>query len=130
MGVLRMIQDVLTLRPDLVFVEFEVNDSGNESSVILRSLEGIVRKIWKTYPDCDICFVYTTTPALLTATPKGYLHRSASLSERIADYYHIPSVYLPWDVDKLLNEDKLMMKTPERKRTVVAGDELNVSKRT
>jgi|GEM_PF-536731 len=128
LGVLRMEQDVLTQKPDLVFVEFEVNDSGNDSEVILRSLEGIVRKIWSRYPDCDICFVYTTTAPLIAATPKGYLYRSASVSERIADFYHIPSVYLPWDVLKLLNEDKLLMKTPEGKMTAVAGDELNVSK--
>jgi len=128
LGVLRMNHDVLNLPPDLVFVEFEVNDSGNTSDVILRSLEGIVRKIWRQYTNCDICFVYTTTSSLIAETPFGYIHRSASVSEKVADYYHIPSIYLPSDVIKLLNKDQLILKTPDGVMTAVAGDALNVSK--
>ena len=43
LGAFRLSQDVLRHTPDLVFVEFAVNDGGRPPDLILRSMEGIVR---------------------------------------------------------------------------------------
>ena len=45
LGVFRLDADVLAHKPDLVFVEFAVNDAGARPLNIRRSMEGIVRQI-------------------------------------------------------------------------------------
>jgi hypothetical protein len=44
LGVFRVKQDVLDQRPDLLFVEFAVNDGGAAPGQIQRCMEGIVRQ--------------------------------------------------------------------------------------
>src|SRR5690606_34166632 len=46
LGVFRMEQDVLSKKPDLIFVEFAVNDHGRNPADIHRAVEGIIRKTW------------------------------------------------------------------------------------
>ena len=46
LGAFRLEQDVLRHKPDLVFVEFAVNDAGTSPYRIRQSMEGIVRHIW------------------------------------------------------------------------------------
>lgn len=67
LGVFRLKQDVLDQTPDLMFVEFAVNDGGASPEQIFRCMEGIVRQTWRTLPECDICFLYTLTEALAPA---------------------------------------------------------------
>ena len=50
LGVFRMEKDVLNGKPDLIFVEFAVNDAGQSREKILKSMEGIIRKCWKGLP--------------------------------------------------------------------------------
>ena len=59
LGVYRYQHDVLQYKPDLVFVEFAVNDGGAAPEQIWRAMEGIVRQTWKQDPATDICYVYT-----------------------------------------------------------------------
>ena len=56
-GVFRLHDHVLKFKPDLVFIEFAVNDGGAASEKIIRSMEGIVRQIWKNNPFISI-FIY------------------------------------------------------------------------
>lgn len=56
LGVARVDEKVLSENPDLVFVEFAVNDAQTDSLQIVRSMEGIVRKIQKHSKQIDICF--------------------------------------------------------------------------
>jgi hypothetical protein len=64
-GVFRLEDDVLKFHPDLVMVEFAVNDDGAAEDKVIRSMEGIVRRIWQQDPRTDICFVYTLKQGLL-----------------------------------------------------------------
>lgn len=112
LGVCRLRQDVLDHKPDLLFVEFAVNDGGAPPEQIIRCMEGIVRQTWRTLPDCDICFVYTVTEALVAPLLEGKFQRSASAMERVADHYGIPTIHMGLEVAKLAKEGKLLWKAP------------------
>lgn len=110
LGVFRLKQDVLDHKPDLLFVEFAVNDGGAAPDQIFRCMEGIVRQTWRALPECDICFVYTLTEALAPAMLEGKFQRSASAMEKIADHYGIPTIHMAMEVAKLAKEGKLVWK--------------------
>jgi len=112
LGVFRLAQDVLTAKPDLVFVEFAVNDGGAAPDQIRRCMEGIVRQTWKTLPTCDLCFVYTLTEALSKPMIEGSFPRAAAVMEQVADRYGIPSIHMAVEVAKLAKEGKLIWKAP------------------
>lgn len=121
LGVFRLQQDVLDDKPDLLFVEFAVNDGGAQPEQIFRCMEGIVRQTWKALPDCDICFVYTLTEALAPAMIQGKFQRSASAMEKIADHYGIPTIHMGMEVARLAKEGKIewkakLPKTDEEKK--------------
>jgi lysophospholipase L1-like esterase len=108
LGVFRVQQDVLSKGPDLLFVEFAVNDGGADPQRIIRTMEGIVRQTWKANPSTDICFVYTLTEALSPPMLEGKLQRSASAMEKVADFYGIPSIALGMEVAKLAKAGQLV----------------------
>lgn len=125
MGAFRMDHDVLPFQPDLLFVEFAVNDNAAPPAEIRRSMEGIVRKTWKAYPACDICFVYTATEKEFKELQAGKLSRSASVMETVADAYQIPSIQMGMEAARLEKEGKLSIKAPEAKVEQVAGKDLD-----
>ncbi len=110
LGVFRLKQDVLDLKPDLMFVEFATNDGGASPEQIHRCMEGIVRQTWAALPACDICFVYTLTEALSPAMLEGKFQRSASAMEAIADHYGIATIHMGMEVAKLAKEGRLEWK--------------------
>lgn len=91
LGVFRLQKDVLDKKPDLVFVEFAVNDD-ILNQLTGQSMEGIVRKIIAADPKTDICFVYTIHDRMRTDLNAGKLFWTMQLHETIADRYGIPSV--------------------------------------
>ncbi|QMW03288.1 SGNH/GDSL hydrolase family protein [Spirosoma foliorum] len=108
LGVFRLKEQVLNFQPDLVFVEFAVNDDGKNPEQISVAMEGIVRQIWQANPHTDICFVYTLTAGMAPTLAKGYFPRSASTMEKIANYYAIPSIHLGLEVVRLAEKGELV----------------------
>ncbi len=98
LGVFRLQHDVLQHKPDLLFVEFAVNDSGTPPPSILQTMEGIVRQTWLANPRTDICFVYTLTQQMLGDLQGGKFPRAASTMEQVADHYGIPSIHMGVEV--------------------------------
>jgi lysophospholipase L1-like esterase len=92
LGAYRLGYDVLSHKPDLVFVEFAVNDGGTDADAIYRQMEGIVRQIWSADPTTDICYVYTFRTGYEAYLGKGVNPPAATAHERIAEYYDIPSI--------------------------------------
>lgn len=125
LGVFRAEHDVLRLKPDMIFIEFAVNDGSNSKENIRKAFEGIIRQTWKALPDCDICFVYTVVAGDKKNLFANKMKRSATAMEEIADYYDIPTIHLGVEVAKLAKEDKLVFKAQKDKMTRVSGDELN-----
>ena len=109
LGVHRLDDHVLKYKPDLLFVEFAVNDHDAGRKSVLTSMEAIVRKTWKAYPETDICFVYTFAYYLLKDYNNGVLPSSVKAMEDIAGYYGIPSINLSPKIVKLINTKKLFL---------------------
>lgn len=124
LGVFRVEADALSSEPDLLFVEFAVNDYRAKPDDILRAMEGIVRKTWQQLPETDICFVYTITARESKRVADGEAKQSTSVMEMVADHYGIPSIHLGLKVAQMEKEGTLVMKT-NAPMTRVSGDELN-----
>lgn len=120
-GAFRLEREVLQQRPDLLFVEFAVNDSGGDSRRIIEAMEGIVRKTWAANPETDICFVYTLSEKDLPVVQSGKFQRSAGAMETVADHYGIPSIHLAIQAAQLEKEGKLVftgqLPKPEEKES-------------
>jgi len=114
LGVFRVGFDVLQHNPDLLFVEFAVNDGGAQPESIWKSMEGIVRQTWKKDAKTDIMFVYTIHAGMTNDLVKGDCPRSAGAMELLADYYKIPSVNFALEIAQLLAADKLVFKASEK----------------
>ncbi len=102
LGLMRIESDVISKKPDMVFIEFAVNDFGSEKG--LSQMESIVKTLQTMEPTPYIMFVFTTTKAL-TGTDYQKYHR------QVADYYGIPYVDLDAaakrdgkDLDKILGD--------------------------
>ncbi len=110
LGVYRVGFDALRHKPDLLFVEFAVNDGGADPREIHRCMEGIVRQTWAADAGTDICYVYTLTGGMVNDLKGGHFPRAASAMEAVADHYAIPSIHFGVEVVKRLGEDKLIFK--------------------
>ena len=125
LGVFRVGHDVLQHDPDLLFVEFAVNDGGAAPEQIWRCMEGIVRQTWKKDANTDIVFTYTISSNMTNDYKQGNCPRSSSSMEILADFYGIPSVNFGVPVAKLLMDGKLVFtaeKKPEGDVIWFAGD--------
>jgi lysophospholipase L1-like esterase len=110
LGVFRLRRDVLRHGPDLLFVEFAVNDGGAPPERIQQAIEGIVRQTRRADPRTDVCFVYTLAQNQLQDLQRGVFQRSASAMEAVADRYGIPSIHFGVDVARRVTEGSLIFK--------------------
>jgi hypothetical protein len=112
LGVFRVGQDVLAQKPDLLFVEFAVNDSWASPEQIHRCMEGIVRQTWRADAATDICFVYTIANTMIGEWKTGQLPRSVTAMEQLAAHYDIPSIHFGRDIARLAAADRLVEAAP------------------
>jgi parallel beta-helix repeat protein len=110
LGAFRVGQDVIAHKPDLVFIEFAVNDAVAPPQQIMATMEGIVRQILRADPSTAICFVYTLSEPLLPDLAKGVFPRAASAMEAVADHYAIPSVHFGVEVNRRIADGSLVFK--------------------
>jgi len=81
-GMVRMDKDVLCHKPDMLFVEFAVNDAGMDRRAYMES---IIRKTFALDEVPYIVFLYTANKQYTTVT---------SYHEQVAAYYGIPEIDL------------------------------------
>jgi lysophospholipase L1-like esterase len=106
LGAFRVQRDLLGRHPDLVFVEFAVNDFGRNEARILRSMEGIVRAIRKADRQTDIVFVYTATKKMDDeAYAQGKMPASVAAHRRVAAHYGIPEANIGEALARKVRED-------------------------
>ncbi|MEN7551738.1 SGNH/GDSL hydrolase family protein [Rapidithrix thailandica] len=125
LGVFRMERDVLSQKPDLLFVEFAVNDASETRESILRSMEGLIRKTRIALPHTDICLVYTTATPFCEDLAKGKPHLASEAMEELARHYGIPSIHMGMEIARLYAQGKLTLTAPaeENARTIVFTDD-------
>ncbi len=92
LGMMRLKDEVISKMPDMVFVEFAVNDSGSETA--LWQMESIVMTLQQMPTTPYIVFVLTTADYLTGSDYQQY-HRA------VADYYGIPVI----DLDAAVRAD-------------------------
>lgn len=118
LGVFRLEHDILSEKPDLIFVEFAVNDHDQQLSkaLIIQSMEGIVRKTWAAFPYTDICFIYATSENIVRdLTEKKKSNYAVGAMEEVAGYYGIPSINLGLKIAQLYQKGKLILSgAPEK----------------
>jgi hypothetical protein len=109
LGVYRLDREVLSKNPDLIFIEFARNNGGLKEKEVWETMEGLVRKLWKSNPRTDIIFVYC---AVQSDQQKDWdndlmpLHDSAA--DQVAAFYGIPSLNLGYGVTRLEREGKAL----------------------
>ena len=109
MGVFRVGDDVLKYNPDMVFVEFAVNDKGATIRNIWRAMEGIVRQIRRHNAETDICFIYTMNSKWMPRYyKKGFCSTTASAMEKLADHYNIPSIDVGLKIFEMVQADEML----------------------
>ena len=113
LGVFRVERDALRYKPDLLFVEFAVNDGGAAQERIWRAMEGIVRQTWTANSRTDICFVYTYRVGYEKDLEQGNCPRAASAMEMLAEHYGIPSINFALKIVELQQAGKLVFKADE-----------------
>jgi len=116
LGVFRLEHDVLRYKPDLLFVEFAVNDGGAPPHRIQQAMEGIVRQTYAADAETDICFVYTLVAGWAKTLRDGKFPRAASAMEAVADHYGIPSIHMGLEAAKMEGEGKLIF-TADKPKT-------------
>lgn len=96
LGVFRMDRDVTPYEPDLVFVEFSVNDA--ESPDTVETMEGIIRKLHAHNPSTSVVILVLGAGSDYSALPTWQLHRSLAAS------FGLPCIDVVAPVQKLMKE--------------------------
>jgi lysophospholipase L1-like esterase len=96
LGAARYDRDILPHSPDLLFVEFAVDDTAKEDR--LANVERIVRKAWSDNPTMDLVFLYTLSDAHRDDYRAGKLPPAAAAQEKVAEHYAVPTVALGIDL--------------------------------
>ena len=103
LGLFRMKRDLLSQNPDMIFVEFAVNDYLKDNVQIY--MENIVRNILLYNKDIIIVFVYTSTLTMFNdCYSKGTIPHSVIAHDKVAEFYNIP----------VLNMGKVLMDMLEK----------------
>lgn len=90
-GALRVVRDVISKSPDLLFIEYSLDDylDGISPEKSLMQFETIVREVKEVYPDCDIVALFAST-----SEEGSELYPVALAHEEICEKYSISSIDL------------------------------------
>ncbi|WP_017259943.1 SGNH/GDSL hydrolase family protein [Pedobacter arcticus] len=106
LGACRIQEQILQFKPDLIFIEFAVNNAFEDG------MEGMIRQIWKDNPFVDICMIYTIFNGQSKIYAAGKVPSNIMALEAIADHYQIPSIHMGLEASYLESEGKLLWKAP------------------
>jgi len=103
LGAFRCGVDVAAHDPDLVFVEFNINDGSPVDDFHKATMEGIVRQLWASRSKPEIVFLYTTSRTL---------HERRGSHPAVARHYGIPEIDLQPSLLEALKRSDLPRPTP------------------
>lgn len=105
LGAFRCAADVIAQRPDLVFVEFSINDGSPANAFRKATMEGIVRQLWASETKPEIVFLYTTS---------RMLNHPRVSHPAVAEHYGIPQIDLQPPLVDALKRNNLPRPSPEQ----------------
>ena len=93
LGVYRLERDILSQTPDLLFIEYAINDYffGSTEEEAALQYETIVREVKERFPQCDIVTILTDCRETAEA---GKLYSTAMGHEKIASAYQISTIHV------------------------------------
>lgn len=101
LGACRLENDILRHSPDLVFIEYALNDIGKPDTLSLEALEGIIRQVWINDPYTDICLVYSIKSEMFQQVSEGIFPDVVKRMESLAKHYGIPSIHMGLEITRL-----------------------------
>ncbi len=106
LGAFRVQRDIISHNPDLLFVEYSINDcyNGETEGTAAENYEAIVRQVRKALPECDIVNIYITDSGRASG---GGDFAIKTAYEKVAQAYDISSL----DVGKALITKKFLRGT-------------------
>ena len=111
-GAYRVGAQVLIHNPDLLIVEFAVNDGGTAPMDRIDGIEGIVRQAIRQNPQMAILFLYTSASTYQTNYfSKGNVMPSIDSFHKVAQQYQIPEVMCGPSVQQGLDAGTFTMAT-------------------
>lgn len=126
-GAFRLTRDVLRHDPDMLFVEFAVNDdqdARHASRDSVRGMEGIIRQARAKNPRIDIVVTYFVNDSMLAMLQKGETPISSGAHERVARHYGIASIDLAKEVAERITAGTLSWKEYGGTHPVELGNRL------
>lgn len=113
LGAFRNGRDVLAHAPDLLFLEFSINDyymqrisasAANEERIAMQ-LETILREVRDSYPNCDIVALFVTEASLVKDAKAGKLHEEAQVHEEICARYNVSTLHVGRALASLVDDN-------------------------
>jgi len=111
-SVYRLQREVLSKKPDLVFVDFASDDHSASPDALMRTIEAILRQARKSDPTLDLVLLYAFRSGYEQDYAEGLLPCTVSAYERVAAHYACPSINMGCRVAQLHREGKLLIKAP------------------
>lgn len=91
LGLFHMEKQLLSEKPDIVFVEFAVNDGEDSKTDVY--MENILRRVWKKDSSVPVVFLYSICDYMADKYySQGKTPKVIEKQQKIADYYNIISV--------------------------------------
>lgn len=113
-GAHRLARDVLSTQPDLLFVEFAVNDDQDASHAereCRRGMEGILRQALTTNPAMDIVVTHFVNPPMLELLKQRKTPVSSGAHEAVAAHYGVSTIDLAREVAERIEANELTWAT-------------------
>jgi lysophospholipase L1-like esterase len=92
LGAFRCTRDLTSRNPDLVFIEFSVNDWQDSKAGIQPYCEGMIRNILLKNPRAGIIYIHTVHNNTAPYYDKGQFPPAVQSHQEVMDYYGLPSI--------------------------------------
>ena len=110
-GAFRLDRDVLSKgKLDLFFIEFAVNDdqdAAHSEQAAIRGMEGIVRHVRRTNPNCDIVITFFVNENLMEQYRLGKEAVSIAANRKVAAYYGISTIDLAKEITEQIDNQQI-----------------------
>ena len=126
-GAFRLARDVLSASPDLLFVEFAVNDdqdAGHAERECRRGMEGILRAARMSNPSMDIVVTHFVNPPMLEQFKQGQTPLSSGAHEAVAQHYGVSTIDLAREVAEQIEDGRLTWKVYGGTHPAEAGNRI------